>query len=119
MRAVHVFAWRFALVSAFFVVACSVYTEDLLDVSPGSGGGSTVVTSASTGGQGGGTDGCTNGVKPDFSIAIWIVYTLEHAPHSLSIFGVFLVLAFVSEGLIQRTQGNRHPSGSEPDGTSD
>ena len=38
------------------------------------------------------------------AIAVWFVYTLEHAPHSLSIFAAFLVLAFISEGLIQRAR---------------
>jgi len=41
------------------------------------------------------------------AIAIWVVYTLRHAPHSLSIFATFLVLAFVAEGLLQRYHGRR------------
>ncbi len=45
------------------------------------------------------------------AIAVWVVYTLAHARHSLSIFAMFLVLAFVSEGLIQRARGNRLRSG--------
>lgn len=44
------------------------------------------------------------------AIGIWVVYTLEHSRHSLLIFATFLVLAFVSEGLIQRVRGNRLPS---------
>jgi len=46
------------------------------------------------------------------AIAVWVVYTLEHAPRSLSIFVAFLALAFLSEGLIQRARGNRLRSGS-------
>jgi hypothetical protein len=53
------------------------------------------------------------------AIAIWVVYTLRHAPHSLSIFAAFLVLAFLSEGLIQRAQGNRLQARGERGGTSD
>ena len=45
------------------------------------------------------------------AIAIWVVYTLRHAPHSLSIFATFLVLAFVAQGLIQRARGDRLQSG--------
>jgi len=41
------------------------------------------------------------------AIAVWVVYTLKHAPHSLSIFATFLVLAFVAEGLLQRYHGRR------------
>lgn len=53
------------------------------------------------------------------AIAIWVVYTLEHAPQSLTIFVAFLVLAFLSEGLIQRARGNRLRSGPGRDGASD
>ena len=53
------------------------------------------------------------------AIAIWVVYTLEHAPQSLQIFVAFLVLAFLSEGLIQRARGNRLRSGPGRDGASD
>ena len=45
------------------------------------------------------------------AVAIWVVYTMEHSPHSLTIFGIFLLLSFASEGLIQRMRGSR--SGSE------
>ena len=45
------------------------------------------------------------------AVAIWLVYTLRHAPHSLSIFATFLVLAFVAQGLIQRARGDRLQSG--------
>ena len=41
------------------------------------------------------------------AIAVWIAYTIEHAPRSLGIFAAFLVIAFVSEGLIQRARGRR------------
>jgi len=41
------------------------------------------------------------------AIGVWVVYTLEHAPHSLWIFASFLVLSFLAEGLIQRAHGNR------------
>jgi amino acid transporter len=49
------------------------------------------------------------------AIGIWIVYTLKHSPHSLWIFGIFLVLSFVSEGLIQRARGDRLPPHQDPD----
>jgi amino acid transporter len=52
------------------------------------------------------------------AVGIWIVYTLKHAPHSLAIFGAFLVLAFVAEDLIQRTRGRRLPAVQDPDGSS-
>jgi amino acid transporter len=41
------------------------------------------------------------------AIAVWIVYTLHHSRHSFSIFLSFLVIAFVSEGLLQRYHGRR------------
>jgi len=40
------------------------------------------------------------------AIAVWVVYTLKHAPQTLWVFVAFLVLAFLSEGLIQRARGN-------------
>jgi len=52
------------------------------------------------------------------AIGVWVVYTLAHSPHSLSIFGSFLVLSFVSEGLIQRARGDRLPSHQGPDALS-
>ena len=51
------------------------------------------------------------------AIGVWVVYTLEHAPHSLAIFATFLVLAFAAEGLIQRLRGSRTPTPPGPDGS--
>ena len=42
-----------------------------------------------------------------FAIAVWILYTLKTAPGSLWIFLSFLVIAFASEGLLQRYRGRR------------
>jgi len=36
-----------------------------------------------------------------FAILVWILYTLKTSPHSLTIFFSFLIIAFVSEGLLQ------------------
>ncbi|MBC1262398.1 APC family permease [Synechococcus sp. BSF8S] len=36
------------------------------------------------------------------AIAVWMVYTLNHAPHTLGVFIVFLVIAFIIESMIQR-----------------
>jgi len=41
------------------------------------------------------------------AVAIWLVYTLRHAPQSLSIFATFLVLSFLGEGLLQRHHARR------------
>jgi amino acid transporter len=49
------------------------------------------------------------------AIAVWVVYTLKHAPHALGIFATFLALSFVSEGLIRRVRGDRILSDQDPD----
>ena len=41
------------------------------------------------------------------AIVVWILYTLQTSPGSFSIFLSFLVVAFVSEGLLQRYHGRR------------
>jgi amino acid transporter len=41
------------------------------------------------------------------AIGVWVVYTLKHAPQSLSIFAAFLVLSFAAEGLIQLRESKR------------
>ena len=41
------------------------------------------------------------------AIVVWILYTLQTSPDSFSIFLSFLVIAFVSEGLLQRYHGRR------------
>ena len=41
------------------------------------------------------------------AILVWILYTLKTSPGSLSIFLSFLILAFVSESLLQRYHGRR------------
>jgi len=41
------------------------------------------------------------------ALVVWILYTLKTSPGSLSIFLCFLVVAFVSEGLLQRYHGRR------------
>ena len=41
------------------------------------------------------------------AIVVWVVYTLEMAPGSLWIFFLFLVSAFVAEGLLQRFHGRQ------------
>jgi amino acid transporter len=41
------------------------------------------------------------------AIAVWVMYTLRTSPGSLWIFFLFLVGAFVAEGLLQRFQGRR------------
>ena len=42
-----------------------------------------------------------------FAIAVRFLYTLKTAPGSLWIFLSFLVIAFASEGLLQRYRGRR------------
>ena len=42
-----------------------------------------------------------------FAILVWILYTLKTSPGSFSIFISFLVIAFVSEGLLQRYHRGR------------
>ena len=41
------------------------------------------------------------------AIVIWVLYTLQTSPDSFSIFLSFVVIAFVSEGLLQRYHGRR------------
>ena len=41
------------------------------------------------------------------AIVVWVLYTLRTSPGSFSIFLSFLVIAFVSEGLLQRYHGRR------------
>jgi amino acid transporter len=41
------------------------------------------------------------------AIVVWILYTLQTSPGSFSIFLSFLVIAFASEGLLQRYHGRR------------
>ena len=41
------------------------------------------------------------------AILIWIIYTLRMAPGSFGVFLSFLIIAFVSEGLLQRYHGRR------------
>jgi len=41
------------------------------------------------------------------AIGVWVVYTYRTSPGSFSIFLSFLVIAFVSEGLLQRYHGRR------------
>ena len=41
------------------------------------------------------------------AIVVWVLYTLQTSPRSFSIFLSFLVIAFVSEGLLQRYHGRR------------
>ena len=41
------------------------------------------------------------------TIVFWILYTLKASPRSLSIFISFLIIASVSEGLLQRYRGRR------------
>ena len=41
------------------------------------------------------------------AIVVWVLYTLQTSPGSFSIFLSFLVIAFVSEGLLQRYHGRR------------
>jgi amino acid transporter len=49
------------------------------------------------------------------ALVIWIVYTLKTAPGSLTIFFVFLILSFVSEGLLQRYHGRRISARNDQD----
>jgi amino acid transporter len=41
------------------------------------------------------------------AIVVWVLYTLQTSPSSFSIFLSFLVIAFASEGLLQRYHGRR------------
>jgi amino acid transporter len=41
------------------------------------------------------------------AIVVWVLYTLQTSPDSFSIFLSFLVISFVSEGLLQRYHGRR------------
>jgi amino acid transporter len=41
------------------------------------------------------------------AIVVWVLYTLQTSPGSFTIFLSFLVIAFVSEGLLQRYHGRR------------
>ncbi|NOR19534.1 MAG: hypothetical protein GQ538_05545, partial [Xanthomonadales bacterium] len=41
------------------------------------------------------------------AIGVWVMYTLRTSPGSLWIFFLFLVSAFVAEGLLQHFQGRR------------
>jgi len=42
-----------------------------------------------------------------FAIMVWILYTLKTSPHAFLIFLSFLVISFVTEGLLQRYHGRR------------
>ena len=47
-------------------------------------------------------------------IMVWIFYTLNHAPRTLFIFGSFLVISLVTEGLFQRFQGRKIRTANDP-----
>jgi amino acid transporter len=49
------------------------------------------------------------------AIGVWIMYTLRTSPNSLWIFFLFLVSAFVAEGLLQRFHGRRVLAEGEQD----
>ena len=42
-----------------------------------------------------------------FAIVVWFVYTIKYAPVSLGMFGVFLAVAFIIVGMMQRIVGRR------------
>jgi amino acid transporter len=53
------------------------------------------------------------------AILVWILYTLKTSPHALSIFLSFVVISFVSEGLLQRYHGRRIRARNDQDARAD